>query len=464
MQRERPQHIFARQALTAQGWQRNVLVETTVSGQIVQVQANSSPPAGAVRVDILLPGLANVHSHAFQRAMAGLTEIAAQKGKENFWTWREVMYDFALRLNPEQIGTIARYLYIELLKHGYTAVAEFHYLHNDVDGKPYASITELSDQIVQAARDAGIFLTHLPVLYETSNFGGKAATERQRRFLHTPDSFISLLADLKKKYGNTEGFHMGIAPHSLRAVKPQSLNTILSALPELGMEKCPIHIHAAEQEKEVNDCLSWSSKRPVEWLLDNAPVDQHWCFIHATHMSAEETFRLAASGAAAGLCPTTEANLGDGIFAAEAYLHAKGSFGIGSDSNICVSPWEELRQLEYAQRLQQRKRAVLFEEGTPSIGRTLFIKAAAGGARALGIRAGAIETGFRADMIALSLNHPLFAGRKEDRLLDTLMFAASPPPLSDVFVGGRRVISNGIHPKEEEMKQALHQTLQDLLT
>lgn len=462
MQWERPHHLFAARALTAQGWQEGVLVEIDRAGLIAGVKAETHPPDRALCFDLLLPGMSNVHSHAFQRAIAGLAESAAASGKDNFWTWREAMYGVALRISPEQHEAIAHYLYIELLKQGYTSVGEFHYLHHDVDGRPYSNLSELSDRVISAAQDAGIHLTHLPVMYETANFGAEPPSIQQRRFVSDIDGYLTLVETLKQRYSNRPDLVLGVAPHSLRAVTPQSLQAILDALPGLGMQRCPIHIHAAEQEKEVADSIAWSGQRPVEWLLDHAPVNQQWCLIHATHMTPQETERLAASNTVAGLCPSTEANLGDGVFPAQSYLRAQGRFAIGSDSHICVSPWEELRLMEYAQRLALRKRAILHDEATPSVGRTLFSRALAGGAQAMGIRAGQIAVGFRADLMALSMNEPLLAAKEGDRILDTLIFALPRAPVTDVFVAGRRVVKEANHAIEEKSAALFRKVMQQL--
>ena len=444
MQWERPKQLFARTAPGPQGWVTDALLTIGADGIIEKVESNAKPQAGVPAFDALLPGMSDVHSHAFQRAMAGLTETASGEGKDNFWSWREVMYRYTRRLTPEEIESVAKAFYVELLAHGYTAVGEFHYLHHDADGKPYANIAELSDRIVAGAKAAGIHLTHLPVMYETGNFGGAPATEGQKRFLHSADGYLKLIEALVKKYGKDDDVTLGIAPHSLRAVTPETLKKILDALPALNLSNCPVHMHVAEQVKEVDDCLSWSKQRPAEWLMNNHEVGARWCLIHATHMTESETKKLAASNAVAGLCPTTEANLGDGIFPAEAYHHAGGRLGIGSDSNVCVSPWEELRSLEYAQRLITRKRNVLFDKATPSVGRTLYMRAAEGGAQALGIKAGKIAKGYRADLAAYSLDDPLLAERKGDAILDTLMFGLRARP-TDVFVAGKRVVAGGRH-------------------
>ncbi len=300
--------------------------------------------------------------------------------------------------------------------------------------KTYANNTELSDRVIAGAQAAGIHITHLPVMYETGNFGGAAAGEKQKRFIHDADRYAKLVDALMQKYGKSEDVKIGIAPHSLRAVPPESLRQIVQAFAD-----CPVHIHIAEQEKEVADSMAATGKRPVEWLLDNYNVDARWCLVHATHMTADETKRLAANGAVAGLCPTTEANLGDGIFRGVEYLKAGGRIGIGSDSNVCLSPWEELRMLEYSQRLLHKKRTLLADTKMPSVGRNLFEKAASGGAQALGIKAGKIAAGNRADIIAVSMDNDLLASRNDDAILDTLIFATTPN-VTDVFVAGKAVI------------------------
>lgn len=437
MQWESPTAIFAEQALTSAGWQQDVLIAVK-NGHISSVTPNSQPPAGVPRFPVLLPGMADVHSHAFQRAMAGLTERTGGKADDNFWSWREVMYDFLGRFTPDDVERIARELYMELLAHGYTTVGEFHYLHNDINGKHYANPAEMSDAIIHAAKATGIHLTLLPVMYETADFGGKPAHDGQKRFTHTPDEFLQLMGTLGKKYGKDENITLGVAPHSLRAVKPESLKQVIDALPALGLKNCPIHIHAAEQEREVADSISWSGKRPVEWLLENHDINPRWCFIHATHMTANETKALAASGAVAGLCPTTEANLGDGIFPAEAYIKSGGRLAVGSDSNVCVSPFEELKTMEYAQRLSQRRRAILYGD-SPSVGHTLYEKAGLGGAQAMGTKSGAIAVGHRADLIAPDMQHNLLSGKTGDTILDTLIFGLHPR-MTDVFVGGKWVV------------------------
>lgn len=435
------QSLFAKQMLTAEGWRQDVRVD--IENGVIS--AITPAAVGAAQYDLLLAGMPNVHSHAFQWAMGGLTEHRSSSSNDNFWSWREVMYRFLERLTPEHIEVIARAFYIELLKSGYTAIGEFHYLHNDAAGNPYDNPAELSERIIAAATDSGIHLTLLPVLYQTSNFGGAPAVAGQRRFLHSTDAFMKLHDHLSRYAPSTI---LGTAPHSLRAVPPE-------ALAEVVKLSGPIHIHAAEQTKEVDDCLAWSGKRPVEWLLENHEVNERWCLIHSTHLNEAETLALAKSGAVAGLCPSTEANLGDGIFPAEAFLNAGGRFGIGSDSHITVNPFDELRLMEYAQRLQHRRRNVLCNEAIPAVGRNLYNRAVAGGRQALGIDD-------RADLIAVDCSAPLLQGKQGDALLNALIFATSKPKITDVFVAGKKVIDNGYHPQEASTNEQLAQVMREL--
>ncbi|HEX6834351.1 MAG TPA: formimidoylglutamate deiminase, partial [Rudaea sp.] len=332
----------------------------------------------------VLPGMPNLHSHAFQRAMAGLAERQTQ-AEDSFWTWRETMYAFAGRIGPDDLRAIAAQLYVEMLKAGYTQVCEFHYLHHQPDGKPYADPCAMSYALIEAAQEAGIGLTLLPALYRTGGFDGRALSERQRRFGHSIDTYLALVERLRKMENST--LRIGVALHSLRAVPEDAMNAVLKS----GLvDDAPIHIHVAEQIGEVQDCLALRNARPVEWLLDHAPVDARWCLVHATHMTPEETSALAASGAVAGLCPTTEANLGDGLFRLRPYLDAGGAFGIGSDSHISVSPVEELRWLEYGQRLNTRHRNIAVSESSDSVGENLWGDALYGGAEASGAAIGAL--------------------------------------------------------------------------
>ncbi|MBL8298658.1 MAG: formimidoylglutamate deiminase [Rhodanobacteraceae bacterium] len=387
----------------------------------------------------VLPGMPNLHSHAFQRAMAGLAERQTHP-EDSFWTWRETMYAFAGRIGPDELQAIAAQLYVEMLEAGYTQVCEFHYLHHQPNGRPYADPAAMSLALIEAARETGIGLTLLPTLYQTGGFDGRELSERQRRFGHTTDAYLELLQRLRKLEDAT--LRVGIALHSLRAVPPDALQAVLNS----GLvENAPIHIHIAEQLGEVQDCLALRNARPVEWLLANAAVDARWTLVHATHLTAEEIQGIAASGAVAGLCPTTEANLGDGLFPLAEFLAAEGVLGIGSDSHISVSPVEELRWLEYGQRLKSCHRNIAVSESSSSVGETLWGDALFGGARAAGVAVAAIEAGARADLIVLDDKAPQLAERAATHLLDTFVFSGNRNLVRDVMVAGRWRVRDGRH-------------------
>jgi formiminoglutamate deiminase len=446
--------LWFQSVLLPQGWAEGVRVVVS-DGLILQLQTGAAPATGDERHAIAIPGLSNVHSHAFQRGMAGLAEIRGP-ANDNFWTWREVMYRFLDRLTPEDIEAIAAQAYVEMLERGFTRVGEFHYLHHDPSGAPYANIGELAERIAAATRETGIGLTLLPVFYAHSNFGGAPPVPGQRRFFNDVDKFARLLEASRKAIGNLGDAKLGIAPHSLRAVTPSELSRVVSLVP-----RGPIHIHAAEQIKEVDDCVAWSGARPVEWLLDNASVDERWCLVHATHLTSSETDCLAQSGAVAGLCPITEANLGDGVFAAEAYLARGGAFGIGTDSNIQIDPAAELRALEYAQRLTHRARNVLASAAGRSTGRDLFDGALAGGAQALGISPAGICEGASADIVGLETFHPALVGRKADALLDSWIFAGGG--IDCVWRKGRKWVSGGRHVQREPIRERYARAMMRLL-
>ena len=428
--------------------------------------------SGAARGDalalgrIVVPGMPNLHSHAFQRAMSGLAERRGASD-DTFWSWREVMYAFAGRVGPDDLRAIAAQLYVEMLEAGYTQVCEFHYLHHQPDGRPYADPAAMSLALVEAARETGMGLTLLPTLYMTGGFDGRALSERQQRFRHDIDGFLRLVERLRAL--ETQRLNVGIALHSLRAVQPDAMHAVLDGIAKLPTSPAqrlasamPVHIHVAEQIGEVQDCLAIRNARPVEWLLDNAPVDRRWCLVHATHLEAHERRRLAASGAVAGLCPTTEANLGDGLFPLKAYLDDGGVLGIGSDSHISVSPVEELRWLEYGQRLVTRHRNVSASAATPSTGETLYARALAGGARAAGGGIGAFEPGRRADFVVLDDDAALFAGRDPAQLIDTWLFAGNVNLVRDVFVGGERVVEGGRHREHVRVAQRYRDVVERL--
>ncbi len=427
----------------------SVVIDVATDGTIAAVAPRATTAAERLP-GLVAPGMPNLHSHAFQRAMAGLAERAGPEG-DNFWRWREVMYRFLAVLTPEDIEAIAAQLYVECLQHGYTSVAEFHYLHNTPDGTPYADRAELSHRIVTAAAQAGIGLTLLPVLYRRAQFGGALAAPAQRRFVLSLEDYAALCTTLSR---HTD---IGIAPHSLRAVTPDELDAAIALA-----DGRPIHIHVAEQEKEVLDCLAWSGARPVAWLLDHTQVDTCWCLVHATHIDAAECQRLAASGAIAGLCQTTEANLGDGIFPLRTFLADGGRFGIGSDSNVCTSPVEELRWLEYVRRLETRARNVTETRQGASVAAALYGRALAGGAQALGRNAGSLAPGRLADMVVLDNEHPALVGRIGDGLLDAWLFSGNATPVRDVMVAGKWVVRDGRHRAQEPIAAAFAQTMRRL--
>ncbi len=438
---------FAENALLPSGWARNVRFDISADGSLAAVTADAEAGDAERLSGPVIPGMPNLHSHAFQRAMAGLAERAGPSD-DSFWTWRKVMYGFVGRLSPDDVEAIAAQLYVEMLKAGYTAVGEFHYLHHGPDGSPYDDPGEMSHRVIAAAKAAGIGITHLPVLYAHGGFGGAEAGPGQRRFLHDADDFMALVDSLMACYRHDPEVRTGIAQHSLRAVTPALLAETVAAL-DARDGAAPIHIHIAEQQLEVDDCIAWSGARPIEWLLDHAAVSRRWCLVHATHLTGEETLALARTGAVAGLCPTTEANLGDGLFPLFAYLAAGGALGIGSDSHISISPVEELRWLEYGQRLAGERRNITPVGDGGSIGAGLWRTALAGGAAALGRPIGALEAGARADLLVLDGEHPLLAAREADVLLDSLVFSGNDNPLRDVMVGGRWAVREGRHVDQD---------------
>ena len=443
-------------ALLPSGWRDDVQVIIS-DGTIAAITAGVAPQSGDEHHQLAIPGLASLHSHAFQRGMAGLAEMRGDTA-DTFWTWRETMYRFALTMTPDDVESVATLLYAEMLERGFTRVGEFHYLHHDHDGTPYADPAEMAARIAQAAEATGIALTLLPSFYAHGSFGGAAPHAGQRRFISSIDQFSELMAASRKAVSSLRGANVGIAPHSLRAVTLDEL-TAIAPLAEGG----PVHIHAAEQTREVEDCVAWSGWRPVAWLLDHAPVDRRWCLIHATHMTATETTALAASGAVAGLCPLTEASLGDGIFPAREYCEAGGRFGIGTDSNILVGVADELRQLEYGQRLKHRERNVLSRGPGVSTGRALFDAALAGGTQALAQARGGIAQGTRADIVSLDITHPSLAGRRGDPILDGFIFAAGAAAIDCVWAGGNKVVEGGRHRLRQKARDRFNATIRSLV-
>jgi formiminoglutamate deiminase len=446
--------LWFQTVLLPQGWRERVRVHIA-NGRITELETGVASVASDERHAIGMPGLANVHSHGFQRGMAGLAETRGPAG-DNFWTWREIMYRFLDRLTPDDVEAITALAYIEMLEHGFTRVGEFHYLHHDSAGAPYANLGELAWRIAAAAKHTGIGLTLLPVFYAHSNFGGLPPVAGQRRFINSVDGFAAVISECRRAAASLDDANVGIAPHSLRATTPDELRLILPMA-----EGGPVHIHAAEQTKEVDDCLAWSGQRPVEWLIENANVDSQWCLVHATHLAPDEVEGLARSGAAAGLCPITEANLGDGIFPAEDYLRVGGRFGVGTDSNVLIDAAGELRALEYAQRLSHRARNVLAEAEGRSTGRTLFDAALAGGAQALGIPASGLCEGASADIVSLDEHDPSLAGRQGDTVLDSWIFAGAD--IDCVWRHGRKLVSGGRHHDREGIRERSSRVIKRLM-
>jgi formimidoylglutamate deiminase len=442
-------------ALTSSGWQKDVIVSVDKSGMIESVTAGAKD--GTLISGIAIPAVPNVHSHAHQRLMVGLAERASP-GADSFWTWREAMYGFALKLSPDDLEAVAAQTYLEMLKAGFSCVGEFQYLHHQPDGSPYDEPAEMSLRCISAAEQAGIAITMLPTLYNFSGFGGQASNAGQRRFVNEADRFLEIYGTLKAVCEASPLRRLGISPHSLRAVTPELLKTVLNGI----ADDARVHIHVAEQTKEVDDCVAWSGKRPVEFLLDQFDVSARWCAIHATHMTAGESQRLAKSGAIAGLCPTTEANLGDGIFPADAFMKQGGAIAIGSDSQISISPAEDLRMLEYSQRLRDWTRNALASGAGASTGRSLLDAVLKGGAACLDQPMGAIAVGRRCDIAVLDEGHPTMIGRAGDAALDTWIFSAGNAAVKDVIVGGSHVVKDRRHRNEDRIQKKFSETMRRL--
>ncbi|MFK7769322.1 MAG: formimidoylglutamate deiminase [Mariniblastus sp.] len=428
-------------------------VTLTIDEGVVSKIAFDAPVANDVQTvpGVVVPAIANVHSHAFQRGFAGLSEYRTA-ANDSFWTWRKLMYGFVNQISPVDVYTIARQVYLEMLEFGYSWVGEFHYLHKSENGAAYSNPAEMSDAVLRAADDVGIGICLIPVLYQRSGFDSNSVNEGQKRFSLSDDEFFELLDGCKKKITGNRNACLGMAAHSLRAVSGNALARALEFRDEF-LTECPFHIHVAEQTKEIEDCLATTGMRSVQYLMENAEVDQNWCLIHATHISDTEIHSIVDSGATVGLCPTTEANLGDGIFPADRCLNAGGAISIGSDSHCSVDARDEMRTLEYGQRLRDRQRAILGSD-VQSVGRRIFENCAEGGGKAIGVSTGKIAIGSRADLLVIDDQHPVIAGAQEDRLLDRFIFSNQGNPIAGRMVGGSWIDSDAFEAKKAKSAEA----------
>ena len=454
--------LWFESALLPAGWAHRVRI-TGCEGLISAVETDADPGEADERHAVGIPGLPNLHSHAFQRAIAGLTERRGPAA-DSFWTWRELMYRFVERIDPDQLEAIAALAFAEMLEAGFTRVGEFHYLHQDKSGVPFADPGELAGRIAAAAADTGIALTLLPAFYAHGGFGASEPTARQRRFVTDLERFTRIVESGRKAVGALAAGNVGVAPHSLRAVTPEELPAVVALAPG-----GPIHIHVAEQVREVEECVAWCGRRPIEYLLELTPVDDRWCLVHATHATGGELERIAAAGAVVGLCPMTESSLGDGIFPALEFRGRGGRLGIGSDSNVLLDAAAELRTLEYSQRLALRARNVLAGESDRSTGRSLFDAALAGGTQALcggvgeGGRAG-LATAAPFDVVSLEAAHPALIERREDEILDSWIFAAGRDVIDCVWRAGEKVVSGGRHRQREAIVARYKRAIKALLS
>jgi len=451
--------IYAEKILLAEGWGQDKTL-TIKNGKITAIDSGYIEGAERVKGPII-PGMINCHSHAFQRAFAGFSEQGSE-GQDSFWTWRKIMYKFLAQLTCKNAEIIASQLYIEMLKMGYTRVAEFHYLHHEINGDNHQSLTAMAEALFEAASISGIGLTMLPVLYRFSGFGAQSPNDGQKRFINSTEQFNQLVSECFKLSANYQNTNIGIAPHSLRAVDKESLQQAVSHVRALD-KQAPIHIHIAEQQQEVEDCLNHYGQRPVEWLLNNMALDKQWCLIHATHINEQERQGIINSQAIAGICPTTEANLGDGIFPTTEFLGEGGTFAIGSDSHISVNPIEELRWLEYTQRLIKQQRAILASNQELSVGANLWKKAAMGGAQSTNSNTGELSVGKQADLVVLDNQQTRLFAHSNQHLLDSVIFASQITPVRDVMVNGQWVILAGHHKNENATATAFADIL-DMLS
>lgn len=449
--------IFCSTLLQGQQWRRDVILSLDQDGMITAVEKGLEQAADERITGVVVPGMPNVHSHAFQRAIAGRTGPGGMR-QDSFWSWREAMYRCANRISPDQFAAITAAVFVDMLKAGYTSCAEFHYVHHQPNGRRFVNLAEMSGQIIEAASSSGIALTLLPVLYCSAGLGESGVNEQQRRFVNSADQYLQLLDNCQQLVSGKPLFELGIAPHSLRAVPGNVLQEVLQAWPQ---RRCPVHIHIAEQPAEIESCLEHLGTSPVAWLLENFPVDERWCLVHAIHMSDQEIHQAAASGVTAGLCPTTEADLGDGVFRTADWIREGGRTAIGSDSNVRISVGEELRLLEYNARLGSGQRNVLTDPDT-TCGRFLYQHAAMGGGIALGQPVGQLEIGYRADLLVLNDTHELLTGQQPDVALDSWIFAGDQTMIRSVWVAGQCMVSQGVHAGEQSIRTASAKAISEL--
>ncbi len=454
--------LLAAHALLADGWAENVAIDIAPDGNIAEVAVGVTDPDAERLSGHLVPGMIDLHSHAFQRAMAGLAQDRPA-GRADFWSWRQRMYGIARRFTPEDLWAVAAALYVDLLKGGYTTVVEFHYLHGPPEGGTYDDPAVMCFALHEAAQEAGIALTLAPVWYARPGIGDEEPTPAQQRFIQPLADFADIVDRVDRLFRDDRDRRIAAAAHSLRAVPPERLAAFAAEI-DARDPQAPLHIHVAEQPREVADCLAAYGARPVELLADHVALGPRWCLVHATHISDDERRRMVSSGAVAGLCPSTEADLGDGLFPFADYWREEGVFGVGSDANLLTDAAGELRLLEYGQRLQRVRRLIATRPGEPHCGAALYRAALAGGARAAGRPVGRIAPGFRADLVHLDGDHPLLAGRRGDAVLDTLVFAGgSGAFVRDVMVGGLWRVRDGVHADEERARRGLAETVTRLL-
>ena len=451
-------HFFRFDSLLLQNnWVSPAFVGVDQHGIIQYLHTN--PPAESIAIESVqgfaIPGFQNAHSHAFQYAMAGLAENHATGIEDDFWTWREEMYKCALSIDPDQAEAIAAMLYAEMVRHGYTHVAEFHYLHHDKDGKRYTALAEMGERMVSAAKTAGIKITLVPVFYQKGNFG-EEPQPRQKRFISTTvDDYFTLLDSSRQVIKNYKDASLGFSVHSLRAVE---LADILKTVKE-GPKDLPFHIHIAEQRKEVTDCLAYAAKRPMQWMLDNLELNERFQLVHSTHLDDDELVRLAKSKANVVLCPSTEGNLGDGIFRMKEYIKLGGHWNIGTDSHIGLNPFEEFRMIDYHQRLVTNMRNTF--EGDAA--KAMVNESVVGGRMAMGRKtADHFEVGQPFDALVVSATTHLLADTSEKNRLASIVFTGDSSRNSGTIINGKWIVKNQHHQNGHAIKVAFAKTIREI--